>query len=229
MKNLLKKIYRKLNPVFVVSRRNEDILNSINIRIANIENKLDSVIKADNSSRNFERVLLFTEPKIFRYLYINRYIKTGDEILDIDCEYGAGANLLSEVSPVGKITCINSIEHFSNLGRFYYSNDLLNFTNGTIEDVQEKFQIILALNSNSSSLLPESSFSKIYDCLDLDGVFAVAVNLQETYGDERSLPELLKQSGFVIEEILYQGVGFERFETELKKDSVQIVIARKRS
>ena len=226
IKSFIKCIYKKLNPAFVAVRRTEEKVDFVHFRLNQFEDRINKIKENFKDTTALERAMLLTEPKIYCYLYLNRYIHSGDILIDLECGYGTGDNLLVEVSPVNKIICMNTIMQFTNLGKSYYNSDLLEFKTGTIESVSQKVQGICALNTKHTGSFTEQTYKAIYESLDSDGFFAIVVNIRNKDEKER-LPALLKSVGFTVEEILYQSVGAETLRHEYIDDNVQFVIARR--
>ena len=171
------------------------------------------------------KALLLTEPQTYRYLDLLRYLRTGDHVLDLEAEYGAGADLLRKVSPVSSIRCLNSIAAYTTWGRAYYPSDTLTYQTGTYLDAAGKYQVILALNEKQNLDFGQRTFASLHDLLEAHGLLVLA--LRESAAE--NTVHLLSAAGFRLEETLYQQAGTPALSRKRPEESTVLFFARKRA
>lgn len=171
------------------------------------------------------KALLLTDPQTYRYLYLLRYLRTGDHVLDLEAEYGTGADLLRKVSPVASICCLNSIAAYTAWGRAYHPSDALTYETGTYREAKGKYQVILALNEKQNLELSQETFTFLRNLLETHGLLVLA--LQESAAADAD--RILTTAGFQLEETLYQQAGIPTLSRKRPEEATAVFFARKRA
>lgn len=84
-----------------------------------------------------DALFLATDPIVYRYLYLLRYIRENDRVLDVEAEYGTGMDLLYRYTPMDRGLCLNSIDYYTRLGGMYYGSESVRYQTGTVHDLGE--------------------------------------------------------------------------------------------
>lgn len=179
------------------------MLNDLSNRINNLEIILQSKNHTENNM--LDQLYLASDTIIYRYLYLVRYIKENDRVLDWECQYGVGADLLSKYTAIDNCLCLNSIDYYTKLGSMYYQSDYVKFQTGCFEDLTQKFNIICLFNEEKNNYLDKKCLLKIIDLLEFDGILAIAWNSESEIAS--SLLQNIDQYNLCLEAKLYQNNG----------------------
>ncbi len=206
IKKFLKKIYYKLNPQHKQILLIRDVVLDIQRKVSALEEgPAQQVMNASGDTRCLDKLFLASEPMVYRYLYLLRYIKEGDTVLDIEGGYGTGDDLLSRYTPVEGCLCLNSIDYYTRVGEMYYGSDYVKFRTGTAEELDSKFCIILSFDENRTGLFTERDFQNLCRLLEYGGILALAVDAARK-GSMAFLEEPEKY-GLKTEAVFYQNEG----------------------
>ena len=114
LRALIKRIYCKLNPQYKHIVHLLEMVNDLQNKIGNLEFTVHTqTLKRDDS---LDRLFLASDTIVYRYMYLARCIKENDRVLDFECQYGVGADLLSKYTAIDTCLCLNSIDYYSKLG-----------------------------------------------------------------------------------------------------------------
>lgn len=196
-------------------------------RVEELLSRVDNLFDRWEELNGFwQRKDCLSESVIYRYLYMNRYIKTDDALLDIEAGYGAGSAVLEEVTSAGSIVCLNTISTYTKLGKAFYGSETLEYLTGVPEEVRKKFNIILALNTKQNVVIDEEYLKVLHGLLEYEGYLSVAVYLDnKEMRDE--LPYLMEKVGYKVNEILYQHNPEPDLQSGWDEKCIQIVIAQR--
>lgn len=226
IKAALKRIYYKVNPQHKQILLIRDVVLDLQRRISVIENR--SALQNRGGGKDgwcLDKLFMASEPMVYRYLYLLRYIRENDSVLDVECGYGTGADLLSQYASIDNCLCLNSIDYYTRAGKMYYDSDYVTFRTGTIDDLESKFCIITVLDENKTILLDEADFQKLCGLLEHNGILALAVDAD----DKDGMPFLTQPEkfGLSIENAFYQN----KLDAELTDNccgkAVRIIYYRK--
>ena len=226
IKSILKRIYYKLNPQHKQILLIRDVVLDLQRRISIIEDR-----SAQHSRGGAEdgwcldKLFMASEPMVYRYLYLLRYIKENDNILDVESGYGTGADLLSQYAPIDNCLCLNSIDYYTRAGKMYYGSDYVTFQTGTLDVIKNKFCIITLFDENKTILLNEEDFQKLSHILEFNGILALAVDAQ--YKNSMNFLSESEKYGLIVEESFYQNVGDAEFTDDTCEKAVWIIYYRK--
>ena len=205
VKNYIKRIYYKINPQYKYVLQINDEIYKLNRKIEELEHSkknMDTTIEI-----NIDKLLLGMDIKNVRYLYLLRYIKENDRVLDIEGDCGTGADLLMKYTPVDSCDCINSIGYYTEIGKMYYSSENVKFYTGNWSNCEKKYNVITFLDENKASCLSGEEIKQLYDQLEFGGILAISLKQEVKMN-------LFEKSGFKIEKKLYQSQN----DIELKEN-----------
>lgn len=220
VRRLIKKIYHKLNPQY-------KYILSMNDTIINLQKKMES-INGEGKYAQIElsdKLFLACDSSIYRYLYLLRYIRENDTVLDFECEYGVGTNLLLKYTPIDKSLCLNSVDYYTRIGNMYYSSDYIEYRTGTFYDLSEKYNIGIFFNERKTCILTEKDIGHFNELLEYGGILALAIDAD--LEEKMSFLVCPEKLGFEIEAQYYQNIGCPELSCEKKGKSVKIIYLRK--
>lgn len=226
LKGALKRIYYKLNPQHKQILLIRDVVLDLQRRISVLEDR--SALQTRGGAKDgwcLDKLFMASEQMVYRYLYLLRYIKENDSVLDVESGYGTGADLLSQYGPIDNCLCLNSIDYYTRAGKMYYGSDYVTFQTGTIDGIQSKFCVIIAFDENKTILMDEKDFEKMCGLLEFDGILAVAIDIE----DKSSKPFLTQPEkfGLTIENEFYQNNGDAELMDSCCGKAVWVVYYRK--
>ena len=221
LRGIVKSVYHKWNPQY-------KYIMDINDRTIRLENRISSLEAKPVSYQNenmdsLERLFLASDMMLYRFLYLLRYIKENDIVLDLEGEYGTGADLLSRYTPVDSCLCLNTIDYYTRLGNMYHSSDYVHFRTGTIYELSEKFNIITALNEKKARIFCKNDIEKLYELLEYHGILAIAYEDESSVWDEG----VLKNIGFSLEAKFYQNKCSPELISQKTEKYTSIIYLRK--
>lgn len=227
IRSVIKKIYYKLNPQYKFIIWTHDRVNQIFDRVVELNQRIDNKQIFASTANPFERDALFlaTDIATYRYLYLLRYIRESDSVLDVEAEYGTGMDLLYRYTPMDRGVCLNSIDYYTRLGGMYYGSESVKYQTGTVHDVKEKYDVITVLKEQRASRLGDEDWRCIYDLLEPGGILAVAFT--EDAGTEKPKDAYFRDIGFVVEKLLYQNLGFPELCEQRRENTVTVLYLRK--
>ena len=226
VKAILKRIYYKLNPQHKQILLIRDVVLDLQRRVSVMEERISYQSRGGMKDGWCpDKLFMASEPMVYRYLYLLRYIKENDNILDIESGYGTGADLLSQYAPIDNCLCLNSIDYYTRAGKMYYASDYVTFQTGTLSEIAKKFCIITAFDENKTILLNEADFQKLCDLLEFNGILAVAVDVE--YKNNMHFLNEAEKYGLIVEEAFYQNAGDAEFMDNCCERAVWIVYYRK--
>ena len=226
IRRIAEKTYSKINPQYKHIIRTRNSVKDLQERIGELESKISN-IEASVLYNSSEKLYLTDEITTYRYLYLQRFIKGGERILDLEGKFGAGLRLLAKFTMIDGGDCYNSIGYYSRMAKMLYGEEIdsINYRQGTVFDVKEKYDIVTCFNEAKNEAIDEEYLHQIYDILETDGLFAISL---DQYNSENVL-EMLKEKGFVFEQKRYQNNVCPELVSEKELKSVTIAYMRKKS
>lgn len=226
LKGPLKRIYYKLNPQHKQILLIRDVALDLQRRISVIEDR--SALQTRGGMKDgwcLDKLFMASEQAVYRYLYLLRYVRERDSVLDIECGYGTGADLLSQYASIDSCLCLNSIDYYTRAGRMYYGSDYMTFRTGTIDGLKSKFCVITLFDENKTILLDETDFQKLCGLLEFNGILALAVDVDY----KNNMPFLTQpgEFGLTLEKAFYQNNGDAEFMESCCGKAVWVVYYRK--
>ena len=223
IRGFAKKMYHKLNPQYKYILHMTDAIDRIEQRLNEQKLNIPSNYQASNSE--LKKLYLAEDYINYRYLYLARYIRENDRVLDIEGGYGTGIDLLSRYTAVDECICVNSISYYTKIGAMYYQSDFVKFRTGCFERIDEKFNIVTFFDEEMTEFLDEQNIKKLGELVEYNGILAVA--FKKNFTEKEALIEKLKAIGFQIETRLYQNQNIpELLETEIG-DMNEVIYLRK--
>lgn len=234
IRNIIKKIYMKLNPQHKYILRIDATVGDIRERQGMLW-KLDgsveelkarvAALEAQLPSSQQDKLYLATDTRMYRYLYLLRYMKSNDRALDVEAEYGTGMDLLYKYTQLDSGLCLNSIDYYTRAGGMYYASESVRYKTGTIYDITGKFNLITFLSEARTELLTREDLQKLYGLLEFEGILAVA--FKNTSFREKELEPLLREIGFAVENRLYQSSTSPELVEQEQENAAVILYLRK--
>ena len=225
IRSVVKKVYHKLNPQYKYILHINDVVGELQDRITALENRRPPEANVTSQSAATDALFLASDQKVYRYLYLLRYIREGNSVLDVEAEYGTGMDLLYRYTPVDHCLCLNSIDYYTRLGKMYYGSESVRFLTGSIYDIREKFDIITCLNEERSRFLDRKDWEMIYEMLEYDGILAAALDRERSAPDE--IIREFHDIGFRVEKCLYQEANNPELTEEPAAEMSVILYLRK--
>lgn len=219
----VKRVYHKLNPQYKYILHMNDVINSLEIRMTELEKKTQ--ISKQQSNSEIEKLFLASDPIVYRYLYLKRYIRENDRVLDIEGQYGAGADLLEKYTAIDTCLCLNSINYYTELGKKYYQSDSVKFQTGSFKDVDGKFDLICFFEENKSVLLRKDDIKYLIEMLEVNGILAIA--WENPIGEAKEFLEKHEEYGVSMDKIFYQNHSDCELTEEMKENASIITYFRK--
>lgn len=216
LRSYIKKIYHKLNPQYKYILQMNDEMHILSRRIDEL--KQMNLAKCEESDINIDKFLLGTDSKNVRYLYLLRYIRESDRVLDIEGEFGAGVELLSKYTPADYCDCVNSISFYTEIAKMYFSSENVKFHTGNWSDLENKYNVITFFDERKTSCLNDKDIIELYEKLEFGGILAIAV-----FDDIRL--EKFEKNGFIIEKKLYQNIGCGELMEKREDNNSNIIVA----
>lgn len=224
LRQFLKKIYYKLNPAYKYILHINSTVDDIEKRLSQLE--INRHISSSNVGEDeLNKIYLASDSKLYRYLYLERYIKENDRLLDIEGAYGTGVDLLTKYTPIDQCTCLNSINYYNQIGNMYYGSDYIEFREGNIRDIDNKYNIITYFDDNKTRFLTKNELKIITNILEYGGILALSFKT-ESYLIKEIIKDL-SDSTFSVEEHFYQSQTTPELQDEPAEDSVEIYYLRK--
>ena len=225
IRSVVKKVYHKLNPQYKYILHINDVVGELHDRITALENRHLPEPNVSSQSAATDALFLASDQKVYRYLYLLRYIREGAGALDVEAEYGTGMDLLYRYTPVDHCLCLNSIDYYTRLGKMYYGSESVRFLTGSIYSVREKFDIITCLNEERSQILDRKDWERIYGMLEYDGILAAALDCGKSAPDE--IGRMFHEIGFRVEKCLYQRTDVPDLTEDPASGAAMILYLRK--
>lgn len=202
MKDKLKKLFYKLNPNYRNIIRMNERLDRIEGMIFRLEQQKANATINSVEGQALEKLFLASEPIIYRYLYLLRYIQENDSVLDLECGYGTGADLLVKYTPVDCCLCINSIDYYTRLGQMYYGCDSIAYQTGCYADVEQKFNLIIWFHEQRGRLLKKEDIMLLCSLLEYAGILALSFDESDEMAEE--LIQHAQEYELTLEQNFYQ-------------------------
>ena len=204
IRNLIKKLYFKLNPSHRYILRIDAAITDFQNRMAALERPAAPLPPPPTQMGDLalEKLFLASDVSVYRYLYLLRYMKGNCTVLDVEGEYGTGADMLYRYTPADRCVCLNSIDWYTKLGKMYYES--VQYKTGSVYDVEEKYDIITVLHERRTALFEGKDYQRLYEMLEYGGILALTLDCSEK---AHTVIELLSAIGLRIEAHLYQVEG----------------------
>ena len=201
-----------------------DVLNGLEQRINDY--RPNNINMNSGSQYDEIRKLYMAEDYInYRYLYLARYIRENDKVLDIEGGYGTGVDLLSRYTAVDECLCLNTINYYTKIGAMYYQSDFVKFQTDCFERVDRKFNVVTFFDEKRTKFLDELSIVKLGDLLEYGGILAMA--FEKGFTEKERLIKKLEQTGFKVEATLYQNLDMPELLETATENSSEIIYLRK--
>lgn len=223
IRTCIKRGYHKLNPQYKYILHMNDVIDNIETRMNELERKIQ--ISKQQNNNEIEKLFLASDPIVYRYLYLKRYIKENDRVLDIESQYGTGADLLEKYTAIDTCLCLNSINYYTELGEKYYQSDSVKFQTGSFKDVEGKFDLICFFEENKSILLKKDDIKYLIDMLEVNGILAIA--WKEPQEDVKEFLEKYEEYGVLMDKKFYQSQSDCELTEELKDNASIITYLKK--
>ena len=226
IRSIVKKVYFKLNPQYKYIIWTHDRVNEMHGRVMAGPVGVPSQPAAPAVS-GLERDALFlaADTTAYRYLYLLRYIRENDRVLDVEGEYGTGLDLLYKYTPMDRGLCLNSIDYYTRLGGMYHGSDSVRFQTGTVHDVQERFNVITALWERRTRHMGDEDWWRIGELLEHGGILAAA--LEDDVLPEGPAEAYFRGLGLTVEARLYQAGGSPELSETKRENAAVILYLRK--
>lgn len=220
IRNLIKKLYFKLNPSHRYILRIDATITDLQNRMVALERPAASLSPppAQMGDLALEKLFLASDVLVYRYLYLLRYMKGNCTILDVEGEYGTGVDMLYRYTPADRCVCLNSIDWYTKLGKMYYKS--VQYKTGSVYDVEEKYDIITVLHGRRTALFEEKDYQRLYEMLEYGGILALALDCSEK---AHTVIELLSDIGLRIEAHLYQVEGSPELLSAQPEDASHVL------
>lgn len=202
MKDKLRKVFYKINPNYRNILKINDRLNDFESTMNRIDQKCSMVIENNRNQNMFERLCMASEPFVYRYLYLLRYISENDMVLDLECEYGTGADLLVKYTAINQCCCLNTVDYYTRLGKMYYGSDSLIFQTGCYRDIVQKYNIVICFHDRKNMLLTKEDIHELCSLIEYNGILAISFHGDS--GLSGSLMQHAQDYGLVLENCFYQ-------------------------
>lgn len=226
LRRIAEKTYNKVNPQYKHIIRTRNSVYDLQNRMGEIERKISN-IEATVMSNNSERQFLTDEVTTYRYLYLQRFIKGGEKVLDLEGGFGAGLRLLAKFTMIDSGDCYNSIAYYSKMADMLYGDevDSVKYSQGTVFDVKGKYDIITCFDEVKNELIDEEYLQQIHSILETDGLLAISLNPSNSV----QVLEQLKEKDFLLEKLLYQNNAWPELMEEKEINPVTVAYLRKKS
>lgn len=219
----VKRFYHKLNPQYRYILHMNDVVDRIEQRVNEL--KVGDGANHESQYSELKKIYMAEDYINYRYLYLVRYIRENDKVLDIEGGYGTGVDLLARYTAVDECLCLNSINYYTKIGAMYYQSDFVKFQTGCFETLKRKFNIVTFFDENRTEFLDEHNIETIGNLIEYGGILAIA--FKKNFLEKKQLIEKLEQLNFQIEVKLYQNQNTpELLENETDNTS-EIVYLRK--
>lgn len=220
VRTCVKKIYHKFNPQYKYILQINDEVYKLNNKIEELErNNIEKKAEV-NSEIDIDRLLLGTDIRNARYLYLLRYIRENDKVLDIEGKCGTGADILTKYTPIDYCECINSIDYYTEIAKIYYVSESVNFYTANWNEVKGKYNIITFFDENKTNCLTKESIKQLYERLEFSGILAISLK-------QNLKVDLFEKIGFKIEKKLYQSIGNAELKENDDNCNITVIYFRK--
>lgn len=226
LRSIAEKTYNKFNPQYKHIIRTRNSVYDLQNRIGEIEQRISN-IEATMMSNNSEKQYITDEVTTYRYLYLQRFIKGGEKVLDLEGRFGAGLRLLAKFTMIDSADCYNSIAYYSKMANMLYGDemDFVKYRQGTVFDIRGKYDIITCFDEAKNELIDEEYLQQICSILETEGLLAISLTSSKT----EQVLEQFKEQGIILEKKLYQNNAWPELMDEKEINPITIAYLRKKS
>lgn len=224
IRKTISKIYHIVNPQFKHILFIRETITDLQNRITFLESKIPADFGSVERENQIDKLFFASDIFVYRYLYLLRYIKDSSILLDVEGEYGVGADLIAKYAPVESCLCINTIDFYTRMGEIYYSSDCVQFKTESIYDLSQRFEVITVLNERRTRALTKEDLKRLHDLLEFGGVLALALDCESYLLREK---KIFNEIGFQKEEQFYQNINSPELVKDKGIKAIAILYLRK--